>query len=460
MRNKIKMTAIVCFWLLLWQLLSMIIKNQIFFASPISVAAELAQLCVQKEFWITVFYSLMRILLGFFVAFLLAFLLSLLSHRYALVQDVMKPFLTVIQSVPVASVVVLLLIWFGSETLSVYVTFMVVFPIIYTNMLTGLKGVPTEMKEMAYIFRFSARERYHYLYRPAFLPHLYSGVETAVGMSFKSGVAAEIIGQPAFSIGEQIYSDKIFLNTAGVFAWTIVVVILSALVGKVLLALMKVLFRNPKKMKINGKSKRRNYAEENETEPSDIICRNVAKHFEDGTGLDVFSYCFKKGERYCIMGESGIGKTTLLKIVAGLTEAECGTINRIKTVSMVFQENRLCDTFTALQNAAMAADCYEHDEIAELLQETLQEDCGDKRIEELSGGMQRRVALLRALLADSKLLLLDEPFTGLDEENRKRMAALILRMQKGRTILFTSHDGEDAKNLKAELICLSGKERG
>ena len=130
--------------------------------------------------------------------------------------------------------VVVFLIWSGAEYLVFYISFMVVFPNLYGNLLTGLKKVEPQMKEMAQVFRVPFWKRLRCIYRPAYLPYLKTGVSYSVGMCFKSGVAAEIIGLPDRAIGTRLYMDKIYLNTAGVFAWMAVIVFLSYITERLL----------------------------------------------------------------------------------------------------------------------------------------------------------------------------------------------------------------------------------
>ena len=143
------------------------------------------------------------------------------------------------KAVPVAVFAVLLLIWWGASPLAVAVCFLVVFPNIYLNTLEGLKSADAELIEMSEVFRLPFATRFFYIYRPALKPFLLSAFQLSLGMSWKSGVAAEVIGIPKTSIGEQLYYTKLYLDTSGLFAWTFSIILISAVFEFVFLTLLK-----------------------------------------------------------------------------------------------------------------------------------------------------------------------------------------------------------------------------
>lgn len=219
--------ASVLFWLVVWQTASMVMKDSIVFVGPLDMLQSLWEQSKGKEFWISVGNSSLKIMGGFLTAFLCAVLTAGIAFRLKWLKSLLEPVIQLAKSVPIASFVVLLLILAGSENLSIFIVFLMVFPIIYVNMGQGLEHVDRKMLEMAHVFGMNSWKQFLYVYRPAFMPFLVSGSRVALGMSWKSGVTAEIIGVPDHSIGERLYMAKIYLNTESLFAWTLVIILLS-----------------------------------------------------------------------------------------------------------------------------------------------------------------------------------------------------------------------------------------
>lgn len=469
---------IIAFWLVVWQIVCLIVDNPIFFAGPLEMIKELAHMAGSCDFIESVLNSLLRIMGGFGIAFLLACLLASAAYHCKLLEDLLSPFVTFIKSVPVASVVVLLLIWFGAKYLSVYVTFMVVFPNIYLNVLNGLKNTDKDLLEMAEVFHLSLIQKMFYIFRPAVMPYLLSGTVISVGMSFKSGVAAEVIGLPVSSIGEGLYNAKIYLNTAGVFAWTAVIILLSSLVERLVVELLKQFgrrdfgrFKRRKRVRTGRSHAISGYADEMVVEEKTaLILEDVTVSFDEKKVLDHMNARFDSDKVYCVMGPSGCGKTTLLRVCAGLQETTGGRVGirrkqchqktsgpekdvTNRKIGMVFQEDRLCMQLSALNNVLLTADCqYSTETIISLLSEIFPKEAIQQPAMELSGGMKRRLAVARAVLSDADCLLLDEPFAGLDEENHKRLSRWILQNRNERLLVVTTHDEADIGRMGAVVL--------
>lgn len=184
--------------------------------------------------------------------------------------------------------------------------------------------------------------------------------------------------------------------------------------------------------------------------------KNIGKSFGDKSVLNNLSVKFVNGSRTCIMGASGSGKTTLLNIIMGLIKPDSGEITDAPNqISAVFQENRLCEPYSAVKNVlAVTGKENGYEKIVSLLGELKLEGSEHLPVSTLSGGMRRRVALARALLARGDMLILDEPFKGLDEETRRVVIDVINRYTKGKTLIVSTHDIRDAKDLNAEIFNL------
>lgn len=240
--------AAVLFWLLLWQLGSMALSQALLLASPITVLKRLVVLALEPTFWRTVAFSFGRIAAGFFAALFVGALLAAVSARFALLRTLLSPLMAVVKASPVASFIILLLIWVPSHSLSVAVSFMMALPIIYVNLCEGLSETDPAMLELADVFGVPTARRVRYLYLSQLLPYLRSACAVSIGLCWKSGIAAEVIGIPKGSIGERLYQAKIYLDTPDLFAWTVVIVLLSMLFGWLFLSALDALVRRVERM--------------------------------------------------------------------------------------------------------------------------------------------------------------------------------------------------------------------
>ena len=189
----------------------------------------------------------------------------------------------------------------------------------------------------------------------------------------------------------------------------------------------------------------------------DIVLSNICKSFGENRVLDRLNWRFPGGQISCVQGPSGCGKTTLLRLIAGLEAPDSGEIRGAdgKKISAVFQENRLLENLTAEKNILLTArPGFTRTDARKLLNELGLSDTAQRRTCELSGGMQRRVAVARALAADYELLLLDEPLTGLDDDARLRVLRRIQADLNGRTAVWITHDPDAAALLNAPVLRL------
>ena len=238
MQKFLKKAIPVAAWILIWQLVSMIIHNQILLAGPVDTVKAMVNLMGTADFRASVGATTIRILSGLLIGTVLGLVLAFGAYSREILELFLQPLVLCLKSVPVASFVILLLIWFGSGNISVIICAMVVFPIIYLNCLEGLKNTDRNLLEMGKVFRMPVGRQLRYIFVPQLLPFFRSGLKLATGMSFKSGIAAEVIGQPLHTIGNGLYQAKIYLETGELFAWTIVVVVLSYICEKVICLLI------------------------------------------------------------------------------------------------------------------------------------------------------------------------------------------------------------------------------
>ncbi len=225
-------------WIMLWQLSYWAIDTPLLLASPAEVMTRLVSLAQTEEFWITIFSSLGRILIGFFCSLAAGCLLAWFACAFPLLRDFLRPPVAVIRATPVASFIILALVWIKSNNLSVFISFLMVLPMIYENICKGIESVDPLLLEMAEVYRFSFLKKLRFLYLPAILPFFLSACINGLGFAWKSGIAAEVIGLPKHAIGRHIYESKIYIEIPDLFAWTVVVILLSMLLERLFLKLM------------------------------------------------------------------------------------------------------------------------------------------------------------------------------------------------------------------------------
>lgn len=224
----------ILFWIGLWQLVAVIINNSVFLPSPLQVAKALGQLMTRGNFYLSILYTFSKILLGFILALVTGLILGFLSYRYKLIKEIITVPLAFMKSVPVASFVILLLLWTDAERLSIIISFFMGLPVITENLLTGLEETDTKLLEMAESFQMTKWNKVKLIYYHQALPYFKRGLSTASGLMFKAGIAGEVIGLPKNSIGESLYLAKLYLSTDQVFAYTAVIILLSLIFQKFL----------------------------------------------------------------------------------------------------------------------------------------------------------------------------------------------------------------------------------
>ena len=184
-----------------------------------------------------------------------------------------------------------------------------------------------------------------------------------------------------------------------------------------------------------------------------IIINNLCKSYGETVVLDHLDTVIAENRITCLMGPSGVGKTTLMNILMGFEEADSGVIENIPTKkSAVFQENRLCESFSALTNVKIVNDQLTDNIICRHLEMVGLGESINQKVCTLSGGMKRRVALVRAVLAEKDILFLDEPFKGLDEDTRKTVIEYLLANTADTTVVMVTHDIEEVQMLGADVL--------
>lgn len=226
--SKAKLWAAV-FWLGLWQVTSMTLGTDLLLPSPLGVMQRLVALGVTLAFWQSVAISSGRILVGFVLAVMVGCVCAGLAQHRPWLQTLLLPPLACMKSVPVASFIILALVWVPTKNLSTFIAFLMAFPLIYTNVFTGLLETNPQLLEMAQVFAVPKLRQFRGIVFPSILPYLRSGCALAMGLCWKAGIAAEFIGLPRGTMGQSLYNAKVYFEVPDLFAWTVAVVAVSLL---------------------------------------------------------------------------------------------------------------------------------------------------------------------------------------------------------------------------------------
>lgn len=235
-------TSIVL-WLVIWFVAARLVGREIFLPGPESVIIALGEMLRSADFYLSILVSLSGIATGFLIGLAVGVLLSVAAFKCSFLENFIGVPIKVIKSVPVASFVILALLWLSSDKLSVLISAMMVMPIIYTNTLSGLRSTDVKMLEFAKVFRLSTSRKIRYIYIPSLISPLISAASVAIGFAWKSGIAAEIIGLIKGSIGNELYKAKLYLETPKMFAWTVTIIIVSVLCEKIIVFLLSLICR-------------------------------------------------------------------------------------------------------------------------------------------------------------------------------------------------------------------------
>lgn len=428
--------AVAAFWLAVWIFAAALVAQPLILPGPGAVALALLRLVCDGGTWAILAGSGARILGGLALAAVCGGVLAGISSRSRAFARLVAPALSFVKATPVACVVVLLLIWLGSARVSIAAVFLMALPGVYFSLVEGLAQVNKPLEQM---FRLHGVRGWRlfcaHTWREV-LPFVLSCAQAVIGMSWKAGVAAELIGMAVGTVGECIYQAKLLIETADLLAWTVLVVAASWTCERVLVWLLRasgpVAWRAAVRSHGRGLHGRAGAADVAE------LALAVGDRAPWAPALDGLVLNVPAGGRACVMGASGAGKTTLLALAAG----ECAPC------SMMFQDARLVEDASALDNVLVCADArVDASSAAALLRLLVPGIDVHARVAELSGGQRRRVEIARALLCPGGAVILDEPFTGLDTAARDACAEVVLDLLDGRMLLLASHDVADAQAL-------------
>jgi len=438
--------AVAAFWLAVWVFAAALVAQPLILPGPGAVVVALLRLVCDAGTWAILAGSGARILGGLALAAVCGGLLAGISSRSQAFVRLVAPALSFVKATPVACVVVLLLIWLGSARVAA--VFLMALPGVYFSLVEGLTQADKPLEQM---FRLHGVRGWRlfcaHTWREV-LPFVLSCARAVIGMSWKAGVAAELIGMATGTVGERIYQAKLLIETADLLAWTVLVVAASRACERVLVWLLRASGPAAWRAAVwaHGRGTRGRSGDPAGAGAAAELALAVGDRAPWAPALDGLVLNVPAGGRICVMGTSGVGKSTLLALAAG----ECAPC------SMVFQDVRLVEGASALDNVLVCADArVDASSAAALLRLLVPGVDVHARVAELSGGQRRRVEIARALLCPRGAVILDEPFTGLDTAARDACAEIVLDLLDGRMLLLATHDAVDAQALNiSDIITL------
>ncbi|MHB1453032.1 MAG: ATP-binding cassette domain-containing protein [Saccharofermentanales bacterium] len=477
-------------WLLIWQMLSLYVNKELFVPGPMKVLLRLSGLVITPGFWKITLSTIARIIIGFSAGTVLGAAMAVLTTGFHLADVFFRPAQHVIKATPIASFIILALVWIKGGNIPSFISFLMVMPIIWANVSKGITQTDPKLLEMARIYRFSKTQTVFQIYVHSVMPYFAASATTSMGLAWKAGIAAEVLAIPQAAIGTAIYDSKIYLETVDLFAWSLVVILLSIILEKVISVFLKrISISSISRVNANAHSEKipadgstdlrpedesgiQNICNRSEHRPerSDkefqtgrkLIIENLSYSYGDQNVLDSFSSELPDNGCVCFSGPSGRGKTTLFQIIAGLIKPDSGRFYAEgmpwPSLSYVFQDDRLLPWLNAAQNVEAAIRNQPKQTRKEIAAELLAllglSEASGKYPEELSGGMKQRVNIARALAFDAQIVLLDEPFKGLDDESKNIVKDIIRGLKPAKLILLITHDRSDSDDLADAVVCL------
>lgn len=469
MRNKVNSKIVTClFWLAIWQAAAWLTASKLLLPGPADALLALGGLIRTKKFYMDIGWTAARCIIAMALSFAAGIPAAALSYKSDTARSILSLPVGFFKAVPVMAIIIYVILLAQSDWVAVIVCFFMCFPIVYTNILEGLDAMPSEYLEVGNVYGLSRLERAKYIYAPGLLPQMKAAIGLTAGLSWKAVVAAEVLSIPKYSLGYEMINAKYYLETANLFAYIFVIVVMSMAFEKVINSgLRHIEWKGYEGSKLKRRSRSDRTAKTKKAEApcpavvNTLTAENIVKTFETKSVLDDVNLIFEAGKVTAIMGPSGQGKTTLARIISGLEKADSGKIliggleageeSRVSRTAFLFQEDRLLPWLNIYDNIAIGGG--DSEGIKELADQL---EIGTelwKLPAELSGGQRHRAALARTFAADAPLMILDEPFRGLDAALKDRIIdRLWERVTTGKTVILITHSAEDAERLADKIL--------
>ncbi|AZV57591.1 ABC transporter permease subunit [Clostridium sp. AWRP] len=229
----IKKLSILIFWMLIWELCSLFMNNSLLLPSPFEVLKTLIILMGKNYFWESVFNSILRVIIGILLSIAIGIITGVIAGMNKFIEELLEPLVVTVKSTPVISIIIIALVWFNSSNVVIFTAILICFPIIYTNVIEGIKSVDKYLIQMASVYNVKQKYVIKDIYLPSIKNYIISGIFMCLGIGWKVSVASEVLSTPNYSIGLNLLNAKTTLETSELFAWTIVIVILSFIFEKI-----------------------------------------------------------------------------------------------------------------------------------------------------------------------------------------------------------------------------------
>lgn len=450
-----KRIVLTCLSILLipvaWQLLSWQMAQPQLIPSFPDLVRALLRLVYTPGFLVSIGTTCLRACVGLLLSLAAASITAFLLNRSEGIRLLFMPWLSLLRSVPVISFILLALIFLNPEMIPLLIAFLTMYPLLTENLLKGLMNRRDSWKMLARQFHLNAWNCLFQINYPQLKPYLFSGLASAVGFGWRAIIMGEVLSQCVDGIGKRMKEAQVFIDVPELIAWTLVAIVLSWLTDKLISRLSdwqpSVRYRHSA-VELQAVS----------LQPNDICLTDVSYSY----GVHHMNIVLKAGKIYALSAPSGQGKTTLLQLLNGTLRPTGGEISCLPgQTANLFQEPTLLPQLTAKENIMLGGAAYYDRAILEqqslrLLVAFQLEKQAEMYPAALSYGQQQRVALARALMFPAGLLLLDEPFNGLDVELRQLVARFLVEWQqeKQATVVFSSHHADEIKAMNAEVITL------
>lgn len=444
--------------LLLWQIVAIRVNHPALFPSVTQLAVTIFEVVSSASFYQSFLMTLTRAVAAFLLASVIALPASILAFHFTFWKSFFHPLIVITRSIPVIAIVLIALLYLSPTRLPLIIGSITMLPILYQNFLSAWELTDQKLIEMARLYQKTSFQRFRYVYLLQSKELLFAGIATATGFGWRAIIIGEVLSGPVSGIGSAMKKSQAYIDMPGLLTWTLIAIGGGFLIEWVWKNLAKNGFQPSLKYSSLPTSSK---VEHSLAQPS-LQLNRVSFSYSGQKVINNINLQLTVGQIYLLKSNSGSGKTTLLKILAGILHPQTGKVQRaaIRKTGFSFQDQRLIPKLTVEQNLAFPLPGFptlitkEQQRLDYLLNRSGISQLRAKFPGELSGGEQQRVNLIRALMIQADLLLLDEPLTGLDSELKNQVLQLLFEELKGNKtiVVWATHESTSELDLPTIVI--------